>query len=80
MSSALGPLLLRSCAAVGNVADDDTDVAADGAVFADALTTDAASACDPDDALPLRRSTHGRHSLPCSHRTHSRARPAVCFP
>lgn len=80
MSSALGPLLLRSCAAADNVADDDADVAAEGAVSADALTTDAASACDPDDAPPHRRSTRGRRSLPCSRQTRSRARPAACFP
>lgn len=73
-------MLLRSCAAVDDVADDDADVAAEGAAFADALTTDAASACDPDDAPPHRHSTRGRRSLPCSRQTHSRARPAVCFP
>lgn len=52
MSSALGPPLLHGCTAVDNVADDHTDIAAEAAVFADAVTTAAASACDLDDVLP----------------------------
>lgn len=63
-----------------NAADDDTDTAAETAVFADAVTTVAASACDLDDAPPHRSLLHAHLLPPCSRRTRSRAQPAVYFP
>lgn len=77
MSSALGPPLLHGCNVVGNAADDDTDIAA---VFADAVTTVAASACDLDDSPPHRCLLHARRFLPCSRHIRSHAQPAVYLP
>lgn len=77
MSSALGPQPLPGCSAVDNASDD---IPAEGSVSADAVTTLAAAACDPDDALSRRCSARARRSPPDSHRTRCHARPAVYFP
>lgn len=81
MSSDLGPVVHWGCTVLENVAAEGTGIVAEAAaVFADAATTVAVFACDPDDALHLRCLLHVRHFPPCFHHTRSHAQQVVYFP